>query len=476
LYSLASERPNHSLDQRLPVVDIGGCDVGTALITGKERAVDRDDEQRVREILQRLAAHDFSDFPLLPPDPEGLTDPANMDMPDDCKRIARCARGPALRLLSIPGVVTLGLGLRTKGGKETGEFALTVLVERKLPPSEVPAGSMLPRTMIIDGDEIGVDVQEAPFQLNPRSMALAPQTSTCQPFPRRSGGCSGSSIGVLQNVFGRPEGCGGRTLAGTWMSRTGNEQRGLTCCHVALGFGIDDFLAHFPGSLLWLLESPRGAQVLASNGDQIGQDLYQLMEIDTSSWMLMPYLPALAFGVLAFIYVDGAAGPIRPQAIQPFGGAGFSFPTSAPLLPPLRGTVTGGRIGGAASPMPGTPVFKSGATTGVTFGRINQSFAPIPIPIPLPLPVQTVVIFDQIIASTSIGPGDSGSLLATTSGLQAVGQAWGGLPFQRSRLPPVTMLPNGTQLNCPITRDDIVPVTLATPCHWLSQAMNIDFG
>src|SRR6267143_5935700 len=52
-------------------------------------------------------------------------------------------------LLRYPHVVGVTDGIRTRQGKPTGEHCLVVLVERKVPETELDRGDMLPRE--IDG-------------------------------------------------------------------------------------------------------------------------------------------------------------------------------------------------------------------------------------------------------------------------------------------------------------------------------------
>ena len=59
-------------------------------------------------------------------------------------------------LLRYPHVVGVTDGIRTRQGKPTGEHCLVVLVERKVPETELDRGDMLPRE--IDG--VPVDVVE----------------------------------------------------------------------------------------------------------------------------------------------------------------------------------------------------------------------------------------------------------------------------------------------------------------------------
>lgn len=59
-------------------------------------------------------------------------------------------------LLSKPNVIGLGIGYRKVGGQVTDQIALIVMVEKKLPASQLKSGDFIPRE--IEG--VPVDVQE----------------------------------------------------------------------------------------------------------------------------------------------------------------------------------------------------------------------------------------------------------------------------------------------------------------------------
>ena len=78
---------------------------------------------------------------------------------DDEKRIAKIAAVQDKyndRLLGYPNVVGAGIGLRQRQGKAADELCLVVMVKRKLPPEDLPAGGMLPSEL----DGVGIDVIE----------------------------------------------------------------------------------------------------------------------------------------------------------------------------------------------------------------------------------------------------------------------------------------------------------------------------
>lgn len=414
------------------------------------------DQERLNTLFAQMQAFSFPDLPKLP-DPETL-DPRNKNIPRDAALIARYGQTEALHFSRDPNVKGVGLGLRQHHGKQTDELCLVVMVGKKLRPRDVPKKCLLPTHITCEGQEFRVDVQEFP-NLDFRFMHHCPR------YPRITGGCSGSAISV---EGGDP--CAGGTLTGTWRAQSGSRQRGMTCCHVSLGFGIDAFLANLPMSLLWLFDSPSGADIIASDAIQQGQNLHRLMSIDTPWPILVPFpmpIPVLG-GAFAFILVDAAAGTIRPQAIPPFAGRPFSFSPTPPHNPPVRGSITQQRIRSARVALPGMDVTKVGQTTGQTWGNVALSFVQFFLPVPLgPFPL--LIIFDQIISTMDIGPGDSGAAL-TTDDMNYLGHCWAGLPFGvRTGVSPA----NPGAL-CPITPNDVVPQTLSTPYYWTELLMNLD--
>lgn len=72
-------------------------------------------------------------------------------------RIAEIRGRHEAELLRYPNVVGVAEGIRTKGGKPTGETCLVVYVERKVPRDELDESEILPSE--IEG--IPVDVVEA---------------------------------------------------------------------------------------------------------------------------------------------------------------------------------------------------------------------------------------------------------------------------------------------------------------------------
>jgi hypothetical protein len=62
------------------------------------------------------------------------------------------------RFASNPNIHTFGLGKRTRGGVRTGERAVIVGVDRKLPEAVLPPASIIPKEMTMRGETIPIDV------------------------------------------------------------------------------------------------------------------------------------------------------------------------------------------------------------------------------------------------------------------------------------------------------------------------------
>jgi hypothetical protein len=242
-----------------------------------------------------------------------------------------------------------------------------------------------------------------------REMELSPDAFGFQygPMPLvRNIGASGFTGCAISND---PNSSDGGTFTGIFTSLAGHSQRGVTCAHVALGLGIKKLLNNLPSSLGTLFRSPAGEKLIVSGGPNIGQPMFQLFVTDTP-WPILTFVPfSLATGVLTFLFLDVAAGPVRPTAIP----GGQPPPTG---LPDSKTTIFGARLSPGGLPTPGEPVYKIGQTTGVTWGTCLLSSFFIPIAIPL-LPV--IVLFVLNVHELALAPGDSGCLVTGNPGQQA---------------------------------------------------------
>jgi len=411
-------------------------------------------ERRASALLRGLKRKDVSR--LVGFKDRGQLDPAALGVAKEQQAIVRFLR--TAPFAGIPGVIGAGLGLREVKGEETGEIAAVVLVRRKLPRSKLAARHLLPDYVTHDNQRIRIDVQTG-FDPMPRPAAMGGGGS----FVRASGSISGSAL----SPAALRDPCSGGTLTGRF------DNRALTCAHVAFGFGFEAFLANLPVSLLWLFESPRGSRLIASSGQQVGQGLFQLFRVDTDWPILVPWLNPLSFaGGLGFLYVDGAAGDVAPQVIQPFfpGTTPFSFPGVAPQADPPRSSRFGGRISPARPAIPGERCHKDGQTSGMTYGRVWLPFFMFYLPVPLGL-VTTFVLFDLVLCRLVIGPGDSGSA---------------GLAHDQSYLFQVSLgipLPAGTTgggsppgVICPVSSTDLLALTIGTPYYLHELFPNVNLS
>jgi len=73
------------------------------------------------------------------------------------ERIRTVKAAHETELMAWPGVVSVGVGLRQRGGQISGEVCVVVMVRHKLPPADLRPADMLPAEV----DGVPVDVQEA---------------------------------------------------------------------------------------------------------------------------------------------------------------------------------------------------------------------------------------------------------------------------------------------------------------------------
>ena len=401
-------------------------------------------------------------LPEMPPVDMEKLDPATLGAPEPWRPIVRYLRTSPF--LGVPGVVGAGLGHRVVGGEETDELAAVVLVREKKEPGKVRPGETLPKEVKFDGARIPIDVQTG-FDPWARFMA-AP---TIGAFPRATHNCSGAALTVDN---GRNPCAGGSLTAHV-------DNRAFTCAHVALGWGFEDFVNNLPFSILWLFESPSGSRMVASGTVQVGEDMYQLFEVDTG-WPILVPIPIPIPGALALLFVDGAAGRVNPIPIPPFARiptitppstTPSSFAAVVPPLAPERSTRFGGRIRNARLAVPGERCHKDGQTTGLTWGRVWLPFFQLYLPIPLFGLVNGIAIFDTVLCDLTIAPGDSGAAILSDS-LRYLAQVSIGLP------PPGGGVGGGMQpgVVCPVNSNDLLQIALGTPYYLHELLLDVDLS
>jgi hypothetical protein len=211
----------------------------------------------------------------------------------------------------------------------------------------------------------------------------------------------------------------------------------------------------FLGAIMELFRSPRGRKIYYADPRQVGQQINQLMKIDTPWPMLVPVPFTVMAGFLLLIYVDAAAGRVNPVALP--NPPNF-YPPVPPAPVPKKMTVAGTKIKSARYPTPGTKAYLIGQTSGISWGKVKNSFLGIVLTLPqLIAGLPVVILFDQILTDITIRVGDSGSSLLTQDGNRYLGSCW----LSASR-PSAVSSGVGHQ-------------ALATPWWWLSLLMNIKF-
>ena len=79
-----------------------------------------------------------------------------MNATDQTKRIAARQSRYDSYLMALPNVVGTAIGYRQRGGAQTKELCLVVMVRRKCAPADLPADEIVPREL----DGIPLDVIE----------------------------------------------------------------------------------------------------------------------------------------------------------------------------------------------------------------------------------------------------------------------------------------------------------------------------
>lgn len=231
--------------------------------------------------------------------------------------------------LSMPGVVSVGLGIKMKNNKYTGVPCLVFGVVEKKPSGAVPPGQMIPRTI----DRLPTDVVQT-GKIRFLGYALPsedkPQESDTEMRKKRMRPAQpGVSIGHY------------KVTAGTFSALVKGDFSG----GIAI-LGNNHILAN----------GTSGKDGLAFIGDPILQP--------------GPYDEGGRNDIIAKLY---AFSPIIPQGGNDRGpvnriDAALAVPVEADAV---TGQVLGlGKVGGPAQAPPGTMVFKSGRSTGVTSGPV----------------------------------------------------------------------------------------------------------
>lgn len=282
------------------------------------------------------------------------------------------------KLLRLANVVGIGIGYKTVRDVRTEEPAIIVYVERKLPESRLRRRDLVPKRV---GD-VKTDVVETgklrALGLRGAEVDAQPRTGRWRPAP------GGVSIGHE------------RVSAGTLgaVVRTGGGPRILSNNHVLANSN----------------DAKPGDPVLqpgAADGGGRDDILGRLERFVPVRWERAGSRP----GLLARL-VGGSQGGNRVDAA-------LAVPVDLEAVEPhILGI---GPVRGTATVDVGTPVRKSGRTTGVTSGTIVGVSATVRID----YGDRTARFTDQIVASSLSRPGDSGSLVVDPE-TRAVGLLFAG--------------------------------------------------
>lgn len=292
----------------------------------------------------------------------------------------RAVQNHRFPFLSMPGVVSMGLGFKSTRGFFTGIPSLIFGVKKKLPPYFIPKDQLLPRTI----DSLPTDVIQV-GSISLLGMAM--------PIPANPPGAPSS----FRKTKVRPAQPG--VSIGHYKSSTGT--------FGALVSGdFQDGIAILSNNHI-LANGTSGHDGLARAGDAILQP--------------GPYDEGGANDVIARLH------SYSPLVTEKKGGSGQLNRIDAALAVPVeRGLVTGSILGlgpvrSTETAKPGTQIFKSGRSSGVTRGPVFTVGTTIRVE-----SEDKIYIFeDQMGIISRSEPGDSGSLVVSQHG-KAVGLLFAG--------------------------------------------------
>ena len=287
-------------------------------------------------------------------------------------------------LLERANVIGVGIGKKIVDGEETGEPAVIVFVERKLPEARLKRKDIVPKTV----DDVKTDVVET-GRLKAQAAATGGRSRTdrWRPAP---GGVSIGHIRITAGTMGAIVQAGGRRVILSNNHVVGNSNDGR------------------PGDPI-LQPGPADS---GTGADVIGR-LERFVEIrfeETAGWSPGALLRRLAerLGIRAV--------PPRPKNL-----------VDAAIATPERDDLVSDeilelqRVPGLAEAGVGLRVRKSGRTTGVTEGKILATDATVEVD----YDEHVATFTDQLVAGPMSQGGDSGSLLLDDLG-RAVGLLFAG--------------------------------------------------
>jgi len=297
-------------------------------------------------------------------------------------------------LLSMQNVVGVGIGIKEKGGRPTGEMAISVLVTEKVPRTQLryAVPRLLAREYCTDVIAVGELRLLAEVDRLERSRPANP----------------GVSIGHHKITAG--------TLGAVVLDNESGNRLVLSNNHVLANMtnGTDN-RASIGDHIL----QPGAYDGGTVPGDVIGQLLRYVplyREVDVAKCETARQIQRLANLCLMPVRPEYELRFFRTTAQQNVVDAAVAGITSLDVVAPeILGI---GIPQGTADAEPGMAVVKSGRTTGVTEGTIRATDVTVRIQLG---DLGAGVFTDQVITTPMAQPGDSGSLVLTKDSHRAVG-------------------------------------------------------
>lgn len=298
------------------------------------------------------------------------------------------------KLLNLPNVVGVGVGVKETAQTRTGELSVVVMVRRKLPVAALPADAVVPRQM----NGVRTDVVEV-GELRAQQV----RTARWRPAP------GGVSIGHYKITAG--------TLGCVVRDRATSERLILSNNHVLANSNDAS-----PGDAI-LQPGP------ADGGTVANDRIATLLRFCPIQFSEAPSTCGIAEGAASFanFLAQLAGSSHRLQAIQVHPQA-VNLVDAAVARPDVDTDVLNeileiGVVSGTVPATLGMQVRKSGRTTELTTGTISVLDATVSVSYG---PGRTATFENQIVAGPMSQGGDSGSLVVAADSLRAVGLLFAG--------------------------------------------------
>jgi hypothetical protein len=310
------------------------------------------------------------------------------------QEIAEAKEGSKEALLEMPNVVGVGVGYQLKQGEPTGDYAIVVMVSRKLPLPALAPEAVLPHSM----QGVNIDVIEVG-----EIRALQARTDKWRPAP---GGVSIGHYKITAGTFG--------TIV---RDRETNERLILSNNHVLANSNDaspgDDILQ--PGPI---------------DGGSVSND--RIATLERFCPIEFTTEPGACDITNTYVSIGNAIADLlgskhrvdshqaNPQATNMVDAAVAKPLNDDDVLDEILEV---GTVQGTLEASLGMSVRKSGRTTGFTTGQINLINATVNVNYGSG---RTARFEDQLVAGAMSQGGDSGSLCVAGDSLQAVGLLYAG--------------------------------------------------